>query len=69
MTRIHAGKCKVKDFLKVVETFKGLNSKLETLEEGTKLKAASLLALFKSVPDLGPHIEEVENMYVVDDGT
>ncbi|KZV87127.1 hypothetical protein EXIGLDRAFT_210105 [Exidia glandulosa HHB12029] len=67
LTRIHAGKCKVKDFLKVVETFKTLNGKLESLEESAKLKAESLTKLFKSVPDLLPQLEAVEDMYVVED--
>lgn len=65
---MHAGKCKVTDFLKVVGVFKSLNGKLAGLEEGAKLQAPSLRHLFAGVPDLGPHIEAVEEMYVVEDG-
>ncbi|EJD51320.1 DNA mismatch repair protein Msh6 [Auricularia subglabra TFB-10046 SS5] len=71
LTRIHAGKCKVKDFLKVLltflQTFKGLNDKLADLENAAKLKAPSLLRLFKSVPDLTPHVTAIEEMYALDD--
>ena len=50
------------------KTFKTLNDKLAELENAAKLKAPSLLQLFKSVPDLTPHVTAIEEMYALDEG-
>lgn len=65
VSRIHAGTCKVKDFLKVLESFKKLNNGLSGLaEKASCFDTQTVAGLLRSAHDLKPYLKAVRGMFV-----
>ncbi|KAG9034241.1 DNA mismatch repair protein msh6 [Tulasnella sp. JGI-2019a] len=64
VSRIHAGSCKVTDFLKVLQAFKKLSAGFKTLEEKVEdFESKSVSGLLRSAPDLKPYIKNLEKLF------
>ncbi|EIW78648.1 DNA mismatch repair protein Msh6 [Coniophora puteana RWD-64-598 SS2] len=67
VSRIHAKNCKVKDFIKVLTSFKKLSKGFAKLADTSEeFESKTILGLLRSAPDLEPHIDNVESRYTVD---
>ncbi|KAF8483462.1 DNA mismatch repair protein Msh6 [Russula ochroleuca] len=61
VSRIHAKNCKVKDFLKVLKSFRELSKGLSKLADASEtFESKTILGHLRSAPDLLPHINDVE---------
>ncbi|CCL98235.1 uncharacterized protein FIBRA_00229 [Fibroporia radiculosa] len=64
VSRIHAKNCKVKDFLKVLEAFKGLSVGLaELADTAESFQSKTILGLLRSAPNLLPNLKHVKSMF------
>ncbi|KAI0087410.1 DNA mismatch repair protein Msh6 [Irpex rosettiformis] len=64
VSRVHAKNCRVKDFLKVLESFKKLSKGLASLANTAEsFKSKSIPGLLRSAPDLLPHLKHVKSMF------
>ncbi|KAI5122644.1 hypothetical protein M0805_008727 [Coniferiporia weirii] len=64
VSRIHAKNCKVKDFLKVLGSFRKISKGLETLSEvSDTFNSKQVSGLLRSSPDLGPNIKNIEDLF------
>ncbi|KAF5351396.1 hypothetical protein D9757_012623 [Collybiopsis confluens] len=64
VSRIHARNCKVKDFLKVLASFKKLSRGVADLADASEsFKSKTIFRLLRSVPDLIQNVNNVENMF------
>ncbi|KIO19597.1 hypothetical protein M407DRAFT_30749 [Tulasnella calospora MUT 4182] len=64
VSRIHAGTCKVLDFLKVLQAFEKLSKGLKQLEnEAQSFKSTNISGLLRSAPDLQPHIDSLREQF------
>lgn len=64
VSRIHAGSCKVKDFLKVLKCFRELSEGITELSrESESFASRSISGLLRGAPDLEPYIKNVESLY------
>ncbi|KAF8504398.1 DNA mismatch repair protein Msh6 [Russula emetica] len=64
VSRIHAKNCKIKDFLKVLKSFKGLSKGLSKLADASEtFGSKTILGLLRSAPDLLPHVKDVESRF------
>ncbi len=69
ISRIHAGRCKQADFLKVVEAFQRIHAGMQTMLNAAKtFSSASVGGLLGSAPDLSSHLEHIRGMFVLEDG-
>ncbi|KAG8973234.1 DNA mismatch repair protein msh6 [Tulasnella sp. 425] len=65
VSRIHAGTCKILDFLKVLQAFEKLSKGLKKLEdEAQSFKSTNISGLLRSAPDLDPHINALREQFV-----
>ncbi|KAF5351341.1 hypothetical protein D9758_008002 [Tetrapyrgos nigripes] len=65
VSRIHAKNCSVKDFLKVLASFKKLSRGLNDLADASEsFNSKTILGLLRSAPDLLPNIKNIESMFV-----
>ncbi|KAG9048858.1 DNA mismatch repair protein msh6 [Tulasnella sp. UAMH 9824] len=65
VSRIHAGTCKVLDFLKVLQAFEKMNKGLKQLEnQAQSFKSTNISGLLRSAPDLQPHIDALRGQFV-----
>ncbi|VDB88830.1 unnamed protein product [Peniophora sp. CBMAI 1063] len=61
VSRIHAKNCKVKDFLKALQSFRVLNKGLKELADRSEsFKSRTVLGLLRGAPDLLPYIKNIE---------
>ncbi|KAH9994684.1 hypothetical protein BJV77DRAFT_1059906 [Russula vinacea] len=61
VSRIHAKNCKVRDFLKVLKSFRELSKGLSKLADASEtFESKTILGHLRSAPDLLPHINDVE---------
>ncbi|THH03935.1 hypothetical protein EW145_g5888 [Phellinidium pouzarii] len=68
VSRVHAKNCKVKDFLKVLGSFRKLTKGLDTLSEvADTFNSKQVSGLLRSSPDLGPNIKNIEDMFTKPD--
>ncbi|KAH8113753.1 DNA mismatch repair protein Msh6 [Phellopilus nigrolimitatus] len=68
VSRIHARNCKVRDFLKILGSFRKLSKGLETLSEiADTFNSKEVLGLLRSAPNLEPNIMNVEDMFIKPD--
>ncbi|KAL4256940.1 DNA mismatch repair protein [Pleurotus pulmonarius] len=68
VSRIHAGSCKVKDFLKVLTSFQRLSNGFSSLTESTaSFQSKTIMGLLRGAPDLTVNIKNVESMYMPTD--
>ncbi|KAF5372734.1 hypothetical protein D9757_011641 [Collybiopsis confluens] len=64
VSRIHARNCKVKDFLKVLASFKKLSRGVANLADASEsFKSKTIFRLLRSAPDLIQNVNNVENMF------
>ncbi|EAU89431.2 DNA mismatch repair protein msh6 [Coprinopsis cinerea okayama7 len=64
VSRIHAKNCKVKDFLKVLSTFKSLSRGLAKLaDESEEFESKTILGLLRGAPDLLVNVRHLESMF------
>ncbi|EKM76737.1 hypothetical protein AGABI1DRAFT_78171 [Agaricus bisporus var. burnettii JB137-S8] len=64
VSRIHANNCKIKDFLKVLASFRKLSRGLNKLaDESEDFKSKTILGLLRGAPDLIPHVKHIEEMF------
>ncbi|KAH9917640.1 DNA mismatch repair protein Msh6 [Epithele typhae] len=64
VSRIHAKNCKVKDFLKVLSSFKSLSKGLAQLAEtADEFKSKTITGLLRSAPDLSPNLKHIKAMF------
>ena len=69
ISRIHAGRCKQADFLKVLEAFERISSgftRLADMAEG--FEGSSIGQLIRSGPDLAQYMKALQAMYTLTDG-
>ncbi|KAG8825170.1 DNA mismatch repair protein msh6 [Serendipita sp. 401] len=65
VSRIHAGTCKEKDFLKVLDAFNKLNKGLSDLaEKASVFETPSVSGLLRSVEDLKPYLRSIKATFV-----
>ncbi|KAI0066930.1 DNA mismatch repair protein Msh6 [Artomyces pyxidatus] len=65
VSRIHAKNCKVKDFLKVLKSFKQLSKGLVDLADASEsFDSKTILGLLRSAPNLLPNIKNVESRFL-----
>ncbi|KAG8830562.1 DNA mismatch repair protein msh6 [Serendipita sp. 399] len=65
VSRIHAGTCKEKDFIKVLDAFTKLNKGLSALaEKASFFETSSVSGLLRSVEDLKPYLRAVRALFV-----
>ncbi|KAF8137603.1 muts domain V-domain-containing protein [Boletus edulis] len=70
VSRIHAKNCKVKDFTKVLSSFRKLNEGLASLADNSESFASkTILGLLRSAPDLIPHLKNVTSRFTIDKET
>ncbi|EKM57980.1 uncharacterized protein PHACADRAFT_116507 [Phanerochaete carnosa HHB-10118-sp] len=70
VSRVHAKNCKVKDFLKVLDSFKTLSKGLSALADTAEgFKSRTVFGLLRSAPDLAPHIKNVKAMFEITEGS
>ncbi|KAI3597469.1 dna mismatch repair protein msh6 [Moniliophthora roreri] len=64
VSRIHAKNCKVKDFLKVLGSFRKLSKGLSDLADASEsFQSKTVLGLLRSAPNLLPNIKNIESMF------
>ncbi|KAG8916636.1 DNA mismatch repair protein msh6 [Tulasnella sp. 408] len=64
VSRIHAGTCKVLDFLKVLQAFEKMSKGLKKLEnQAQSFKSTNISGLLRSAPDLQPHIDALRGQF------
>ncbi|TFK22134.1 DNA mismatch repair protein msh6 [Coprinopsis marcescibilis] len=64
VSRIHARNCKVKDFLKVLATYKSLTRGLAKLaDESEEFESKTILGLLRGAPDLMAHVRQLESLF------
>ncbi|KAF9449836.1 DNA mismatch repair protein msh6 [Macrolepiota fuliginosa MF-IS2] len=64
VSRIHAKNCKIKDFLKVLSSFRKLSRGLNKLaDESESFKSKTILGLLRGAPDLVSHVKHVEDLF------
>ncbi|EMD35324.1 hypothetical protein CERSUDRAFT_124668 [Gelatoporia subvermispora B] len=69
VSRIHAKNCKVKDFLKVLSSFKTLSNGLSQLAEtAASFDSQTISGLLRSAPNLLPNIKHVKAMFKAPEG-
>jgi DNA mismatch repair protein MSH6 len=69
ISRIHAGRCKQSDFLKVVDAFERIATGFMRLGEiANGFEGTSVGHLIKSCPDLTPFMNALRAMYTLTDG-
>jgi DNA mismatch repair protein MSH6 len=70
ISRIHAGRCKQSDFLKVMSAFKKLNAGFSDLASLAKsFNSSSVDALLRGAPDMSANLKHILSMYeLLDDG-
>lgn len=69
ISRIHAGRCKQADFLKVLEAFERISSGFTRLAEmAESFEGRSIGQLIRSSPDLAQHMRTIQAMYTLTDG-
>lgn len=67
ISRVHAGKCKQADFLKLVQSFKQIQSGFETMLNAAKhYKSTSIASLLEGAPDISSCIEHLCALYHVE---
>ncbi|GJE94869.1 MutS family DNA mismatch repair protein [Phanerochaete sordida] len=67
VSRIHAKNCKVKDFLKVLDSFKTLSKGLSTLANTAEgFDSKTIAGLLRGAPDLSPHVKNVRALFDVE---
>ncbi|KAG8888505.1 DNA mismatch repair protein msh6 [Tulasnella sp. 332] len=65
VSRIHAGSCKVVDFLKVLQAFRKLSAGFKALEgKVEEFESKSISGLLRAAPDLNPYIKNLEKSFV-----
>ncbi|TEB23394.1 DNA mismatch repair protein msh6 [Coprinellus micaceus] len=65
VSRIHAKSCKVKDFLKVLKSFKALSKGLGKLaDESEDFESKTILGLLRGAPDLLVNVRSLEAMFL-----
>ncbi|KAH7907952.1 muts domain V-domain-containing protein [Hygrophoropsis aurantiaca] len=70
VSRIHANNCKVKDFMKVLASFKKLTKGLDKLADSSEsFESKTILGLLRSAPGLTPHLKNIEARFVLDKET
>lgn len=68
ISRIHAGKCKKAEFLKVMEAFRKLSGGLADLHGmAGEFERSSVAGLIESAPKIKPLLSHVQKMYKVAD--
>jgi DNA mismatch repair protein MSH6 len=69
ISRIHAGRCKQGDFLKVLDAFKRISSGFTRLAEMSEnFDGSSIGQLIRSCPDLAQYMGAIQAMYTLTDG-
>jgi DNA mismatch repair protein MSH6 len=69
ISRIHAGRCKQGDFLKVLDAFKRISIGFARLAEMTDgFDGSSTGQLIRSSPDLAQYMGHIQAMYTLTDG-
>jgi DNA mismatch repair protein MSH6 len=69
ISRIHAGRCKQSDFLKVLDAFKKLNSGFGQLSATAQsFSSASVASLLRNAPDMTANLAHIQSMYEIVDG-
>ncbi|KDQ07318.1 hypothetical protein BOTBODRAFT_167161 [Botryobasidium botryosum FD-172 SS1] len=64
VSRIHAGSCKVKDFLKVLSSFKTISDAFkEFATTAESFDSQSIAGLLRGAPDLTPNLNHVEEQF------
>ncbi|KAK7056522.1 DNA mismatch repair protein msh6 [Paramarasmius palmivorus] len=64
VSRIHAKNCKVKDFLKVLASFRKLSKGFSELADASEsFQSKTVLGLLRSAPNLLPNIKNIESMF------
>ncbi|THV02566.1 DNA mismatch repair protein Msh6 [Dendrothele bispora CBS 962.96] len=64
VSRIHAKNCSVRDFLKVLNSFKKLSQGLTELADASEsFKSKTILGLLRTAPELLPNIKNIESMF------
>ncbi|KAH6917837.1 DNA mismatch repair protein msh6 [Coprinopsis sp. MPI-PUGE-AT-0042] len=64
VSRIHAKNCKVKDFLKVLSSFKSLSRGLAKLaNESEEFESKTILGHLRGAPDLVANVKHLESMF------
>lgn len=71
ISRIHAGRCKQSDFLKVLNAFKKVNSGFSQLSQiAQTFSSTSVSSLLRSAPDVTTNLAHIQSMFeIVDGGT
>ncbi|KAG8933876.1 DNA mismatch repair protein msh6 [Tulasnella sp. 419] len=65
ISRVHAGSCKVADFLKVLHAFNNLNKGFERLiDASNNFRSGSLRGLLKTAPSLDSYIKNIQDQFV-----
>ncbi|KAL1746027.1 muts domain V-domain-containing protein [Schizophyllum fasciatum] len=64
VARIHAKSCKIKDFLKVLSSFKKLSRGMNALADtAAEFESKTLCGLLRGAPDVVPNIKHIEEMF------
>ncbi|KAJ9104934.1 hypothetical protein QFC19_003729 [Naganishia cerealis] len=64
ISRIHAGRCKQSDFLKVMSAFKKLNAGFSQLASlAQSFDSTSVASLLRGAPDMTANLEQIQSMY------
>ena len=69
ISRIHAGRCKQADFLKVLDAFEKISTGfVRLIQLAERFEGKSVAHLLKTCPDLTPFMENLRAMYTLPDG-
>lgn len=69
ISRIHAGRCKQSDFLKVLDAFKKVNSGFGQLSSiAQSFSSSSVASLLRNAPDMTADLAHIQSMYEIVDG-
>ncbi|TRM62248.1 muts domain V-domain-containing protein [Schizophyllum amplum] len=64
VARIHAKSCKIKDFLKVLNSFKKLSRGMNALADtSAEFESKTISGLLRGAPDVVPNIKHIEEMF------
>ncbi|EJT46755.1 DNA mismatch repair-related protein [Trichosporon asahii var. asahii CBS 2479] len=64
VSRIHAGSIRQLDFVNVMNHFRRIQSSVNRLLEIAEgFESSSVAGLLRSAPDLGPHLQHIQNMF------
>lgn len=68
ISRIHAGRCKQSDFLKVLDAFDRISSGFSKLDDmAERFEGTSVKGLINTCPDLGGYMKNLRKMYTLVD--